>query len=206
MKFSWRYRFLVITVLVLGVWGAAVNVPNAFTAGETISSAKVNENFDALEAAVTANEASITSINSSINTLNTTVSQFGSVGSQNTTFDTSIGLTSTPIALASISIPAVNGVNVSLSAHAYVEKSSGASHRYDFKIVRGDCSSTTVVGRTLWRPNNSGDTGFVADVITLTGFEADVLGPATYTLCGSDFDGSVPAMAFARGLNAIWTP
>jgi hypothetical protein len=209
MKFSWRYTFLVATVLALGIWGVAVNVPNTFTAGDTISSAEVNANFDVLETAVTANETAITSINSSVTNLNESLARFGSTGFQDTTFDNSVDITSsTFVALASLNIPAVSNVNISFSAHFYAEKSRSASTRYEFQIVKGDCASTDVIGSTFWRPANDGDTGstFVADVLSMTGFDADVSGPATYTLCGSKFDAGVDISIGMRGFNAIWTP
>ena len=53
-----RYVLLAVTLVVLvGVSAVAVNVPNAFVAGETISASEMNANFAALEAAVTALEA-----------------------------------------------------------------------------------------------------------------------------------------------------
>lgn len=54
-----RYVLLAVTLVVLiGVSAVAVNVPNAFVAGETISASEMNANFAALEAAVAALEAS----------------------------------------------------------------------------------------------------------------------------------------------------
>lgn len=54
-----RYVLLAVTLVVLvGVSAVAVNVPNAFVAGETISASEMNANFAALEASVTALEAS----------------------------------------------------------------------------------------------------------------------------------------------------
>lgn len=53
-----RYVLLTVTLVVLiGVSAVAVNVPNAFVAGETISASEMNANFAALEAAITALEA-----------------------------------------------------------------------------------------------------------------------------------------------------
>jgi hypothetical protein len=54
-----RYVLLAVTLVVLvGVSAVAVNVPNAFVAGEVISAAEMNANFAALEAAVAALEGS----------------------------------------------------------------------------------------------------------------------------------------------------
>lgn len=54
-----RYVLLAVTLVVLvGVSAVAVNVPNAFVAGETIRASEMNANFEELEAAVTALEAS----------------------------------------------------------------------------------------------------------------------------------------------------
>jgi hypothetical protein len=68
----------------LGVYALALSIPNGFTAGDVISAAKMNANFDALRAAVTAlesntNVAAATSIKvtASINTqTNTTAKTF----------------------------------------------------------------------------------------------------------------------------------
>ena len=54
-----RYVLLVVTLVVLvGVSAVAVNVPNAFVAGEVISASEMNANFAALEEAVSALEGS----------------------------------------------------------------------------------------------------------------------------------------------------
>ncbi|MCA9840385.1 MAG: hypothetical protein KC422_25980 [Trueperaceae bacterium] len=200
MKFSWRYTFLLITIIALGIWASAVTIPNSFSAGEVISSSAVNENFSTLATAVTANETALSDLESRL-------LRFGSAGFQETTFDNEVELASGFAALGSVSLPVVSNVNVVLNAHVYLEKVRGGSHRYELILVNGDCSSTNILGRTLWRPDNSGDTGsFYADTLTLTGFDAGVTGPATYTFCGSDFDGGVSATATLRGLTAVWTP
>ena len=41
-----------LTLGLLGVYALAVSIPNAFTAGDVISAAKMNANFDAMKTAV----------------------------------------------------------------------------------------------------------------------------------------------------------
>ncbi len=50
----------------LPAWLSAVNVPNSFNGGETAVAADVNENFDVLAAAITANEQQLASLQGSI--------------------------------------------------------------------------------------------------------------------------------------------
>ncbi len=42
------YLFLVLALLTFGIWAVAIDLPNIFQAGETIRSAEVNANFEAL--------------------------------------------------------------------------------------------------------------------------------------------------------------
>lgn len=48
---SLKYVLLTVTVLALGVWAAAVTIPNTFSEGEVLSASKMNENFDVLASA-----------------------------------------------------------------------------------------------------------------------------------------------------------
>lgn len=47
-RFQLRYKLLVVTVLALTVWGAAVNLPFTFQAGEVISADEMNQTLTAL--------------------------------------------------------------------------------------------------------------------------------------------------------------
>ncbi|GEM90106.1 hypothetical protein [Oceanithermus desulfurans] len=47
-----KYTLLGIFLAALGLWGLAVTIPNSFSSGEVLSAAKMNENFQALKAAV----------------------------------------------------------------------------------------------------------------------------------------------------------
>jgi hypothetical protein len=61
-----------------------------------------------------------------------------------------------------------------------------------------------VVGRALWRPNRrTTDENFIADAVTVTGFDAGRSGDTTYVLCARKFDGLAPDAYIAmRGLVA----
>ncbi len=61
-RISLRYVLLTVTVFALLVWATALNIPHSFAPGEVISSAQVNENFTAVEAAVTALEAQLATV------------------------------------------------------------------------------------------------------------------------------------------------
>ena len=192
-RFSIKYSLLIVTVVALCVWGAAVTIPNSFSPGDNLSAAKMNENFTTLSSAITVNEEKLTKI--------------GSAGFQDPTFGNIVTITSTSfVDLGSVSLPAVNGVNVSLTSHAYMEKSIPNQGRYDFKITRGDCFAGITVGATFWRPNND-ESSFTAIPVSFTGFDTAVNGPATYHLCARKFDASVSDGSVSkRGLNALWTP
>lgn len=47
-RFDLRFKLLAVTALTLTVWGAAVNLPFAFQAGDVISSDQMNQNLQAL--------------------------------------------------------------------------------------------------------------------------------------------------------------
>ena len=57
-----KYTLLGAFIVLLGLWAVAVTVPNAFHEGDVVSSAKVNENFQALADAVTALEAKLSEV------------------------------------------------------------------------------------------------------------------------------------------------
>lgn len=54
-----KFFFLGAALVATGLWGMAVTIPNTFTSGEALSSAKLNENFTALKTAVDALEAAV---------------------------------------------------------------------------------------------------------------------------------------------------
>jgi hypothetical protein len=54
-----KYVLLVVTAMALLLWASAVTVPNAFVAGEVISAAEMNANFDAVAAAISELEATV---------------------------------------------------------------------------------------------------------------------------------------------------
>ena len=63
---SLRFVFLTITVVGLGVWAAAVDLPHTFVAGTTISADEVNANFAALDDAKQARVTETCAVGSSI--------------------------------------------------------------------------------------------------------------------------------------------
>lgn len=193
-RLNLKYILLVLTTVVLCVWGAAVTIPNTFSPGDGLSSEKMNENFTTLGSAITLNEEKL--------------SKIGSTGFQDPTFNNIVAITSTSfVDLGSVSLPAVGEVNVSLTSHAYVEKSVPNQGRYDFKITRGDCLTGITVGATFWRPNNDESGSFTAIPISFTGFDTAVNGPVSYHLCARKFDAGVSDGSVSkRGLNALWTP
>lgn len=54
-----KFFFLGAALVATGLWGMAVTIPNTFTSGEALSSAKLNANFTALKTAVDALEAAV---------------------------------------------------------------------------------------------------------------------------------------------------
>ncbi|MDZ7707123.1 MAG: hypothetical protein U5J97_04365 [Trueperaceae bacterium] len=55
-QFPYRPLFFLAALLALGMFAAAVTIPNLFTAGDDIIASEVNDNFSALESAVSALE------------------------------------------------------------------------------------------------------------------------------------------------------
>ena len=108
--------------------------------------------------------------------------------------------------MGTLTISETGPFDVTLTAHAYIEKPGGTAGRYDVGICKGDLASPTFVGRSLWRPGTSASS-FIADAVTITGFDANVTGPVTYTFCVAKFDGGAPdATVYVRGLNGEWSP
>ena len=62
MKALVKYLFIAIVVIVLGIWAAAVSIPNTLNPGDVISSSQLNENFTALKTAIDALEATVGSL------------------------------------------------------------------------------------------------------------------------------------------------
>ncbi|GEM90102.1 hypothetical protein [Oceanithermus desulfurans] len=57
-----KYVLLGAFLSALGLWGLAVTIPNSFSSGEVVSASKMNENFQALKAAVDALEAKLSEV------------------------------------------------------------------------------------------------------------------------------------------------
>ena len=57
--FPYRLVFFVAALLALGIFAAAIAIPNVFTPGEAIIAEDVNENFAALEAMIASLEAAV---------------------------------------------------------------------------------------------------------------------------------------------------
>ncbi|WP_287372064.1 hypothetical protein [Oceanithermus sp.] len=54
-----KYTLFGIFLAALGLWGLAVTIPNSFSSGEVVSAAKMNQNFQALKAAVDTLESKV---------------------------------------------------------------------------------------------------------------------------------------------------
>jgi hypothetical protein len=128
----------------------------------------------------------------------------GGFGTQTHGFSSPVDLTSTTrVAVDSIVTSHPGVYDVRLAAHAYVETSDFDFSRYEVAICR-DSAAGYVVGRALWRPNRrTTDENFIADAVTVTGFDAGRSGDTTYVLCARKFDGLAPDAYIAmRGLVA----
>ncbi len=62
MTRSMKHVLLGIFLSALGLWGLAVTIPNSFSSGDVVSAAKMNENFQALKAAVDTLEAKLSEV------------------------------------------------------------------------------------------------------------------------------------------------
>lgn len=115
------------------------------------------------------------------------------VGTQALDFDSESDITSTTrVAVDSIVTSHPGVYDVRLVAHAYLEIEVFGASRYEIALCRGSAAGP-VVGRAFWRPNRrTTDTAFIADTITVTGFDAGRTGDTTYVLCASKFDVSAP--------------
>ena len=66
-----KYIFLGIFLAALGLWGLAVTIPNSFSSGDVVSAAKMNQNFQALKAAVDQLESKVTDLETTTTALQT---------------------------------------------------------------------------------------------------------------------------------------
>jgi hypothetical protein len=128
---------------------------------------------------------------------------------QDVTFDDQITITSTtPVAVESIGVSGDAPFDVALTAHVYAEGGGFNHERYEIGICKGSASGA-LVGSTLWRPGDKtvARGPFEADVIAITGFDANVSGSATYVLCVRKFDSGAPDLRlYPRGINATQAP
>lgn len=95
--------------------------------------------------------------------------------------------------------------DVALTAHVYVEGETNGSAIYEIGICRDDLPGL-YLGRTLWFLEDAGTSGlFQGDTVTVTGFDAGVSGPVTYTICARAMTGAAPPVVTlsARGLDAV---
>ena len=64
-----KYIFLGIFLAALGLWGLAVTIPNSFSSGDVVSASKMNQNFQALKAAVDQLEGKLTDLETTMTAL-----------------------------------------------------------------------------------------------------------------------------------------
>ena len=123
-------------------------------------------------------------------------------GTQQTSASPSVAITATShVSLRALTVPAHASGVTAFVAHVYLERAGGTTGRYELEIRRSNCFGT-IVGGTLWRPPIT-TSSFVADAVTLTGFDSGITVTTTYHLCARKFDGSAPtATAYHRGLIA----
>ncbi|WP_457632674.1 hypothetical protein [Oceanithermus desulfurans] len=57
-----KYTLFGIFLAALGLWGLAVTIPNSFSSGEVVSASKMNQNFQALKAAVDQLESKVATL------------------------------------------------------------------------------------------------------------------------------------------------
>jgi hypothetical protein len=93
---------------------------------------------------------------------------------------------------------------VRLTAHAFVEGQNYDQHAlYEFGICRGSATGPEV-GVAFWRPiRMDSDTHYIADTLTLTGYDRYRTVPTTYVVCARKFDPSAPTVTiYPNGLVA----
>lgn len=128
---------------------------------------------------------------------------------QETTFGDPVTVDSSAfVAVESIEVSHAGSYDVALTAHVYGELVGSDGGRYRIGICAGSTSGPQV-GSALWRPGNRtpARSTYESDTTTITGFAANVTGPATFVLCASKFDSGSPDLTlYPRGLNAVTAP
>lgn len=112
----------------------------------------------------------------------------------------------TQVFAGSVEIDAAGPFDVALTAHVTVEAQPTDDALYEIAICRDDLPGLQFLGRALWRLTDENTSGVVeGDTITVTGFDANVTGPVTYSICARALTGAVPPVATlsARGLDAV---
>jgi hypothetical protein len=97
-RFPYRPLFFLAALLALGIFAAAVTIPNVFSAGEIIRAEEVNANFQALKAEVEAAQARIASLEANRVVASASNASFGTLS---TGPSTSVNVESVEITLPS---------------------------------------------------------------------------------------------------------
>jgi hypothetical protein len=130
----------------------------------------------------------------------------GSIGRQLT----GLGFISIPnaafVEILKVAVDPKAEAEVTLVAHASLEKPTSSNGTYLLRIARDNCAGT-VVGAARWRSNANADGGsFEANTISFTGYDV-ISTDVSYVLCAAKSDPSAPnANAFERGMIATWSP
>lgn len=114
--------------------------------------------------------------------------------------------TTTHTEIATVTITDSGAFDVALNAHATIEIKGASISRLQLEIRNTSCTGA-IRGQAMWRPGGSAsDSTLYANTISLTGFEAKVLGPEVYVLCARKYDSSFPdALIFYRGLSLSYS-
>ena len=218
-----KHRVILSIALVLtSQFVSAGSITDTYTAGDTLTAA----NMDNIKTAVNGNATDINTHQTQIQNLSTgcpagssirivaadgnitcesddikTSGVLGTSSSGNTTITTT-----TQTEISSLTISAPGTFDVALNAHFSVEISGATSSRLLAEIRNTSCSGT-VLGQAMWRPGGSAsDSSLNATTLSLTGFQASVVGPEVFVLCVRKFDASLPdASIFFRGFNLTYS-
>jgi hypothetical protein len=112
----------------------------------------------------------------------------------------------TQVFAGAVEIDGVGPFDVALTAHVSVEAEPIGTAIYEIAICRDDLPGIQFLGRALWRLTDEDTSGVVeGDTITVTGFDANVTGPVTYSICARALTGAAPPVVTlsARGLDAV---
>jgi 6-phosphogluconolactonase (cycloisomerase 2 family) len=112
----------------------------------------------------------------------------------------------TQVFAGSVEIDGTGPFDVALTAHVTVEAEPTSDAIYEIAICRDDLPGIQFIGRALWRLTDEDTSGVVeGDTITVTGFDANVTGPVTYSICARALTGAAPPVVTlsARGLDAV---